>query len=620
MIRVVKQKTRGFLKRGVNISIRFVRKMRISTRLVSLFVLSSFLPLLLIGTWIYRQTSNTLYRNVNKTIESMADQTASYISEKMLKVISDSVEISNSENVQNILRNYEDYDSVKLYQTTKVIIREMSKKYVFNDIVTEITIYTPSGQKVNIYGPYNYRFKPSIEDLQMMQEENDRASDHVLFSFNANNSMILFRQVKDKKAKELIGYVVMRINENCISNIYPDALSDVDIESFIVNSDGVIVSAKKEGRLACYYPDEALTKEITSAGLENRDEFSIDLEDGRKIVNHAKIEGTDWQFISVVSESFFRVGSRQFLFDLLLGVTVFLMLAMIISLIISFSILKPTKALIQAMKQYEENQDVAVIDNGHDELTFMADTFNQMSKRLKKQMEDIREGERQKRTLEIQALQAQINPHFIANTLNLMANIASVNNETGIEQLSNSLVDLMRDCIRNDERFVQVQDEISMLQSYINIQDYRMLGKFTVQMQIEKEIKENLMPHLILQPIVENALLHGILPEKTRRGLISIQGFVEGETMVFAITDNGIGMDQEQIRKMFAEERSNQDKGRFNSIGLNNVQKRIQLLFGMQYGIEINSIQGVYTTVAVRLPVLKEQGGEDRHVSSSDCR
>ena len=235
-------------------------------------------------------------------------------------------------------------------------------------------------------------------------------------------------------------------------------------------------------------------------------------------------------------------------------------------------------------------------------------------------MEDIREGERQKRTLEIQALQAQINPHFIANTLNLIANIASVNNETGIEQLSNSLVDLMRDCIRNDERFVQVQDEISMLQSYINIQDYRMLGEFTVQMQIEKEIKENLMPHLILQPIVENALLHGILPEKTRRGLISIQGFVEGETMVFAITDNGIGMDQEQIRKMFAEERSNQDKGRFNSIGLNNVQKRIQLLFGMQYGIEINSIQGVYTTVAVRLPVLKEQGGEDRHVSSSDCR
>ena len=347
---------------------------------------------------------------------------------------------------------------------------------------------------------------------------------------------------------------------------------------------------------------------------------SYHLEDGRKIVNHAKIEGTDWQFISVVSESFFRVGSRQFLFDLLLGVTVFLMLAMIISLIISFSILKPTKALIQAMKQYEENQDVAVIDNGHDELTFMADTFNQMSKRLKKQMEDIREGERQKRTLEIQALQAQINPHFIANTLNLIANIASVKNETGIEQLSNSLVDLMRDCIRNDERFVQVQDEISMLQSYINIQDYRMLGKFTVQMQIEKEIKENLMPHLILQPIVENALLHGILPEKTRRGLISIQGFVEGETMVFAITDNGIGMDQEQIRKLFAEERRNQDKGRFNSIGLNNVQKRIQLLFGMQYGIEINSIQGVYTTVTVRLPVLKEQGGEDRHVSSSDCR
>ena len=247
-------------------------------------------------------------------------------------------------------------------------------------------------------------------------------------------------------------------------------------------------------------------------------------------------------------------------------------------------------------------------DKGNDELKFMADIFNKMSIRLKKQMEDIRNGEKQKRKLEIQALQAQINPHFIANTLNLISNIASVNDVPSIEKLSNSLVDLVRDCCRYDERFFLVEDEISMLQSYINIQDYRMLGKFTVQMQIDPSVLQYLVPHLILQPIVENAILHGIMPDKKKRSLISIQGDIRQGTLVFSITDNGSGMEKEQIEKIMSGKREEKERGRFNSIGINNVQQRIQLLFGEQNGLQIFSMVGVYTTVVVNLPLVTEQG------------
>ncbi len=602
----LRRRVRGPLRR----LIRVVRRMKISTRLVSLFVLSSFLPLLLIGTWIYRRASDTLYNNTNKVIVSMSRQTASYISEKMLKVISDSVEISNSENVQNILRWYEDYDTIKLYQTTKEIIREMSKKYVFNDIVTEITIYTLSGQRVNLYGPYSYRFKPTEEELESMKAENEASPKNILFSANANNSIILFRQVKDKETREQIGYLVMRVDENCISDIYPDALSDVDIESFVVNSKGIIVSAKNDEMLSGSYPDEALAREIIQENLEGRGEFSVNLADGKKIVNHSAVTGTDWHFISVVSDSFFRVDSRQFQVRLFLSVALCLLIATVISLTVAFSIVIPTRSIISAMKRYgEDSSDCRIEDDGKDELAFMSDNFNQMSLRLNQQMQDIRDGEKQKRRLEIQALQAQINPHFIANTLNLISYIASVNNEPGIERLSDSLVDLMRDCLRNDERLVTVADEISRLQSYINIQNYRLLGKFSIQMEIEPGLDVYLMPHMVLQPIVENALLHGILPDKKKRGLISIQGCVEGKDLVFTVTDNGKGMEQEQICRVFSGEDANREKGRINSIGLSNVQQRIRLLFGPEYGLSINSLREVYTAVSIRLPVITEQEG-----------
>ena len=168
-------------------------------------------------------------------------------------------------------------------------------------------------------------------------------------------------------------------------------------------------------------------------------------------------------------------------------------------------------------------------------------------------------------------------------------------------------MDLVRDCCRYDERFVLVSDEISMLQSYINIQDYRMLGKFTVQMQVDPSVTQYLVPHLILQPIVENAILHGIMPDKKKRSLISIRGDIRQGVLVFSVTDNGRGMEKEQIEEILSGNNEKQERGRFNSIGIHNVQQRIKLLFGEKYGLQIFSTAGVFTTVVVNLPLVTEQ-------------
>ena len=175
-------------------------------------------------------------------------------------------------------------------------------------------------------------------------------------------------------------------------------------------------------------------------------------------------------------------------------------------------------------------------------------------------------------------------------------------------------MDLLRDCIQTDDRFVAVEDEISMLQSYINIQDYRMFGKFTVQMQIDPQILSCRMPHLVLQPIVENSIIHGILSLKSRRGQISIKGYREGDMLCFSVTDNGKGMTEDEIGHILFEEKNNQETGRFNSIGVSNINKRLQLLFGSEYGLSISSSVNLYTTVLVRMPAVLPDSEEQNNV------
>lgn len=593
--------------------ILFIRSTRIGSRLIVLFLVSFLLPLLLCCLVLFRQSSETMFNNINKMVSTVNNQTATYLGNKMQKIISDGVEISYSDIIQNVLNHFDQYDAISLHAAQSVFHKDMNKKFVYNDMVTEISIYTTDLQKATMYGPYAYRFHPTKEELDhIVRECQESEKSGVFVSVNAANSIILCRQIKDKKSWEPIGYLVMRIDENRVSEVFEDTLKEIDARSFIVDKDGVIVSSKNTSELSREIGDEEFIQKLQERQGET---FQVMWDHKKQIVNCAQIIGTDWQIVSVVPESFFRVDSKQLYIKLLITVSVCIFFSLVISLAVAFSIQIPVKHIICAMKDYEdENSDIIIHDVGNDELTFMSHTFNQMILRLNQMISDIRGYEVQKRELEIQTLQAQINPHFIANTLNMISSIAAAKNETGIENISNSLVDLLRDCIQTDERFVTVEDEISMLQSYINIQDYRMFGKFTVQMQIDPQILPCMMPHLVLQPIVENSIIHGILALKSKRGQISIKGYREGDIVCFSVSDNGKGMTEDEIKHVLYEEKNNQETGRFNSIGVSNINKRLQLLFGSEFGLQIASSVNLYTTVIIRLPVILPEAEEQNDV------
>ena len=220
-----------------------------------------------------------------------------------------------------------------------------------------------------------------------------------------------------------------------------------------------------------------------------------------------------------------------------------------------------------------------------------------------------------KREAQILALQNQINPHFLYNTLETIRSEAIMNGAVNAGTMAEALATFFRYTISNLDYLVQIEDELENIQNYFTIQHYRFGNKIGIQITYDEEDKNILrlyIPKLIMQPVVENAIYHGIeqMAEDTN---IYIKGILDGDDCVIEITDAGKGMSEEEVEKLRLKIAGKIDSngGSGNGIGLKNVQDRIHIAFGDQYGIEIASKLGCYTKIMVRIPITHRQSEEN---------
>ena len=218
-------------------------------------------------------------------------------------------------------------------------------------------------------------------------------------------------------------------------------------------------------------------------------------------------------------------------------------------------------------------------------------------------MEQNVEEQRQKRKSELKALQAQINPHFLYNTLDSIIWMAEWGKTKEVVLMTSSLAKLLRQSISNQNELVRVEEEVEYTRSYLIIQKMRYKDKLEYEILVNPEIQSKKIPKLVLQPLVENAIYHGI-KYKEGKGVVCIDGYKEGSSMVLKVQDDGIGMNEEQLKKIFEKRETDT---RRNGVGVLNVHERIQLYYGKEYGLKFSSIEGFGTTVEIRIPW--EEGG-----------
>ncbi|MCR4939462.1 MAG: sensor histidine kinase, partial [Treponemataceae bacterium] len=228
--------------------------------------------------------------------------------------------------------------------------------------------------------------------------------------------------------------------------------------------------------------------------------------------------------------------------------------------------------------------------------------INNMSQNIKELMNTAVENEKKKREIEFKMLQSQINPHFMYNTLNSIRWMATIQNAPGIAEMVTAFASLLRNISNRNDEMITLRQELSFLEDYFTVQKYRYGG--SVSMIVEKEddsLTEALIPRFTLQPLIENAIFHGIEP-KGNAGVISIKISSDYESEISVVVkDDGTGIPEDKLATILTND-SESGKGLFKQVGLSNVHKRLQLVFGEEYGLSVESSEGEYTAVTVHIP------------------
>ena len=284
-----------------------------------------------------------------------------------------------------------------------------------------------------------------------------------------------------------------------------------------------------------------------------------------------------------------------------------LVVALLTSWLLSRLLGRPLRGLADAMERFEQEADHFAYHpvGGTREVRELSDSFGHMVVRIQKLMNTVREEEVNLRKTELKALQAQINPHFLYNTLDSIAWMCEQGKNADAVNMVHALARLFRISISKGHELIPIRREIEHAESYLQIQKYRYKNQFTYSFDVDPNCLDYLCNKITLQPIIENAINHG-LDLMVEEGHIDVQIRPDGDDIIFRVIDDGVGMSEEKIRTVLQEGPSDR-----TGIGIKNVNDRLKIYFGQQYGLHIHSVPDEGTCVEIRMPKVTGEGNHE---------
>lgn len=336
--------------------------------------------------------------------------------------------------------------------------------------------------------------------------------------------------------------------------------------------------------------------------------------DGGLVAVKSGMNRLGWHFIAFYKESFFYQNVislyRNYRTAALFWVAVLLVSTYIVSRYFTYPIRK-LAAKMDRVRDMEVLPSIGV--TREDEIGRLAKSYNAMMERIHRLLQETKEAEQRKKLSELKMLQSQIAPHFLYNTLACIGSLAKQQRTDDVRETIRALIGLLSFSFDKASEFVTLREELESIRLYAYIQKVRYGDKFELQIEAAEDSLPCRVLKLTLQPFVENAIFHGLAPLK-RTGFIRVRAKKTGHRLIVTIRDNGRGMDGETLTKLFEESGKAPSKHRFTGIGIRNVQERIRLHYGMEYGLRIASAPHVGTLVRIVLPAetaSDEAGGDD---------
>ena len=361
-----------------------------------------------------------------------------------------------------------------------------------------------------------------------------------------------------------------------------------------------------EGNLVYHPQQQLIYSELKS---ENTD-LTASLPDGTHVEGSTiytvqTLENGIWRVVGVSSfQELITDALREIMRITFIGALFILAAAVLLSLMLSRVLSSPIHDLIVAMQSFEKSGEGFSYEpvTGVREVENLSASFDHMVKKIQKLMATVRSEEVNLRKTELKALQAQINPHFLYNTLDSIIWMAEGKKYEEVVLMTASLARLLRQSISNEDEVVPIANEVEYAKGYLTIQKMRYKDKLEFQIDVDPSILHIPLIKLVLQPIIENAIYHG-LKYKESKGLLIIKGFMKDGNAVLQVIDDGVGMSEETLAHIYDRHKVNYHS---NGVGVYNVQKRLKLYYGEDYGIAYESAEGKGTTATITIPGRQE--------------
>ncbi|MDP3305613.1 MAG: sensor histidine kinase [Erysipelotrichaceae bacterium] len=408
---------------------------------------------------------------------------------------------------------------------------------------------------------------------------------------SSDNRVIVRRPIKRFEDRTTVGYISIRLKEAVSSQLFNILQIDQDSAVFVLDQDNRVLL--KAGNIENEPQDYSkIVDGEDFQTLENSLVFSTSIRDG--LLRIVKVVP-----LSVINNSTLRLFSIGLVFSLS-----FMVLAIYLSYLFSSRLTEPIISLANTMKnvdidefklrKIDENNEIGLLENG----------YNLLMVRIRNLIDQEYKSEIELKNAQLKALQAQINPHFLYNTLQMMGGIALANNVQEIYSIANTMADMFRYSISGGSDLVSINDEIKHTENYLYIQKLRFQNRIQVDLFLDESISNVLIPKFTLQPLVENAFEHG-LSKRTEGGKLVIGVKETKDHLEVTVWDNGEGMDEEQTESLMEQIRNHNPlvPGQNFGIGLKNVNARLRLLFSDDYKFEINSKPREFTEV--KLSIIK---------------
>lgn len=604
------KKMREYINQGFATLSQFYKNMSIRIKLMVILNIVILIPLLIISFVCYKNSENVLKDKSVQYSQDILKIIDLRVNDYIADLNSITRDILEDTTVSNyIQKDKDETDLVKVYHDKEEVRNVLKDKIRSKGGMQSISIFvgdlhcyaddSTQSESIEDIVPFN-----SVPYHQMLKMAYKSEGAPIWYLENSGDEPHIFyaRSIIDRNTYENSGILIVMVNTSWFKTVFSGLVNDDMKKTAIISKDKQVVLSQAGAE--DYQLSDELFEEMSY------DHGWIADNEQNTLISYVTVSKTGWKIVSYIPLSVLFRDVEDLKHKIILALVCAVLFLLLVSFYISFDFVASINKIVDGMTKLKEGQEnVSVELKRKDELGFMGDTFNKMVKEITTLQKWVLREQLTRKDSQIKALQSQINPHFLFNTLETINWMAQLNHAPEISETVTALASLMEASMARTGKYITLGEEFRYIDNYILI----LKKRFGDRLELIKEIDERVLgvkvPRLLIQPLVENAANHGVANMRSK-GIVRLTAVKSGDFVNITVEDNGVGIDPDELEMInerlamndddyFKEEENNRRHG----IGLENVNRRIKLFYGQQYGLKIESKEGCYTRVYVDIPL-----------------